>query len=543
MQSGRPPAHVHAKNSPEAVGMPAEMTGLAEVMSKAAYATGFVGKWDLGSHAPSQFPLARGYDSFYGYMQHGPDYWTYRNTFGAHCFDLVRDNAFAAGDINSQDGSCAYSKENGPRNSSESCAYIEDRFEDEVTRILDEHPASGQPLFLFWAMHSVHTPVQPPDSAMLAVDRMDPTAKCSSPGSTIRDHQAMIFDMDARVGRVVHKVKSLSMWDRTLVIFSSDNGGAEAANNGPLAGQKRTPWEGGIRVCAFASGGFLPPVAQGTRQGGLIAVWDWYATFAALAGVDDPYDERAAAAQLPDVLSYNVWPLLSGSTAQSPRESLLIAGTEDLSDDANPVLFGIIRPPWKLLVGSSKMHRKLPLWPTVWTCSTGECPPSADTLAAEMLHIDLDTAVRWVGHGEGEGTVDVVGTLRRDRVLVDGKNAGAHRGGHRFASDQPAIDCLAESERVCDEVPEKGCLFNIWNDPSESASVAEANPEVFNRLLVEFKKESQHVFRQATLDDSTDPLDGVPTDVQGKLDCWQGPRMTDTELADAVRGSHNVTKG
>ena len=46
IQSGRPPAHVHARNNPSALGMPAEMTGLGEVMSKANYMAAFVGKWD-----------------------------------------------------------------------------------------------------------------------------------------------------------------------------------------------------------------------------------------------------------------------------------------------------------------------------------------------------------------------------------------------------------------------------------------------------------------------------------------------------------------
>ena len=499
----------------------------------------------MGSHAPCQMPRARGYRRFFGYVSHDNDYWTYRCSYGVpRCVDLVRDDDFAANDLNSLDGSCKPSTRSRPRNTSKYCMYIDDRFENEVARILDGHTSEQprgkkgrrtvhplpRPLFLFWSMHSVHSPIQPSHSALLEVDSMDAAATCTRPGSEIRDNQAMIRDMDARVGRVMGRVKSLDMWDDTLVIFSSDNGGAERANNAPLTGMKHTVWEGGIRVCAFASGGFLPAAVRGTRQGGLIAVWDWYATFATLDGVDH-HDKRAAATGLPAVESSNVWPLLNGSTARSPRERLLIAGTEDLEvDGSEPVLFGIIRPPWKLLVGSSKMERTLPLTPTAWTCSPGECPPPAGSLAAKVLDIDFDTAVR-AGGGkvedqDGGGTIDIVRTLRRDHQveLVD----------HLMTSeaDRLTARCLAKEARVCDEVPDRGCLFNIWDDPSESVSVAEANPDVFNSLVAELKDASQHIFRPQSLECGTC---GVPTQLKGESDCWLGPTMSDRELAAAER--------
>ena len=52
----------------------------------------------------------------------------------------------------------------------------------------------------------------------------------------------------------------------------------------------------GIRVNAFVAGGLLPATARGTKLGGLTTLWDFYATFAGLAGNPDPVDARAAAA-------------------------------------------------------------------------------------------------------------------------------------------------------------------------------------------------------------------------------------------------------
>jgi arylsulfatase A-like enzyme len=77
-------------------------------------------------------------------------------------------------------------------------------------------------------------------------------------------------------------------------------------------------FEGGIRMAAFASGGYLPAGVRGSVNEGIMHIADWYATFAALAGVD-PTDAKAAAAGLPAIDSINQWPFLSGANATAPR--------------------------------------------------------------------------------------------------------------------------------------------------------------------------------------------------------------------------------
>ena len=102
-------------------------------------------------------------------------------------------------------------------------------------------------------------------------------------------------------------------------------------------------WEGGIRVNAFVSGGFLPPSVRGTKQSGLTAGWDWFATFAGLAGVD-PTDHKANAAGLPPTDSIDLWPLLSGRTSASPRTELAIGSPNAVG--------GLINASYKLLLGT-----------------------------------------------------------------------------------------------------------------------------------------------------------------------------------------------
>ena len=85
-----------------------------------------------------------------------------------------------------------------------------------------------------------------------------------------------------------------------------------------MKGGKTSPWEGGVRVNAFVSGGYLPKSRRGKVENGMIHIADWYATFAAIIGFD-PTDERAKKAGLPPIDSMNMWPLISGENLTSPR--------------------------------------------------------------------------------------------------------------------------------------------------------------------------------------------------------------------------------
>ena len=72
----------------------------------------------------------------------------------------------------------------------------------------------------------------------------------------------------------------------THITMTRQSTGTAGANNYPLKGGKMNNWEGGIRVNAFISGGFVAEASRGTTYEGLVTGWDHYATFCALAGVD-----------------------------------------------------------------------------------------------------------------------------------------------------------------------------------------------------------------------------------------------------------------
>lgn len=138
----------------------------------------------------------------------------------------------------------------------------------------------------------------------------------------------MISFMDEVVGNITTVLNSKMMWNDTIVVYTSDNGGPSwtcshhlAANNWPMRGSKATDLEGGVRVGAFISGGFMQIHANvnvGRSLGGIIHIADWLATLCRLAGVS-PFDDRAERAGLPPIDSIDQWDYLSGKRQDSPR--------------------------------------------------------------------------------------------------------------------------------------------------------------------------------------------------------------------------------
>lgn len=138
----------------------------------------------------------------------------------------------------------------------------------------------------------------------------------------------MVNYLNDVVGELVSTLRKKDMWDDTLLVVSSDNGGPEypggGANNYPLRGGKLTDWLGGIRVSAFVSGGYLPEKMRGQKSEQYIHIADWFSTFCFLAGVD-PVDAAVAGANLPPIDSLNMWPHISGQNSTSPRVDIPVS--------------------------------------------------------------------------------------------------------------------------------------------------------------------------------------------------------------------------
>jgi arylsulfatase A-like enzyme len=120
---------------------------------------------------------------------------------------------------------------------------------------------------------------------------------------------------------VTDALKANARWADTLMVVSSDNGGIGPGNNHPLRGSKMTPWQGGTRVTAFVTGGFIPTELRGTSNHAPLHVADWYPTILNLVGVSPTDTVSMGGAERP-IDGIDVYPLLLSGSSQSPREYL-----------------------------------------------------------------------------------------------------------------------------------------------------------------------------------------------------------------------------
>merc|ERR1719356_586291 len=112
------------------------------------------------------------------------------------------------------------------------------------------------------------------------------------------------------------------LWDNTLIIVSSDNGGDQtiSSSNFPLRGSKATLWEGGVKALAFVTGGYLPDHRRGERMNALMHISDWYPTLCTLVGIEPAGPGRDQPLDGVDQLSN----ILDGETdIYSPREHIV----------------------------------------------------------------------------------------------------------------------------------------------------------------------------------------------------------------------------
>jgi len=277
LMSGRLPIHVNdviynpnIYNPEDKVsgfsGIPRDMTGMAEKLKTAGYATHQVGKWDAGMATPDHTPKGRGFDTSLGYFHHANDYFT--ETVGTcgktHIVDLWDTDKPAYG-----------------LNGTGQDNYEEALFRDRVLSIINNHDPST-PLFLYYAPHEVHAPFQVPDSYLNKFSFIDNKNK--------KYYLAMVNYLDDVVGVIVKALKSRGLWDNLLFVTSSDNGGPVypdfGASNYPLRGGKVSDWQGGVRVNAFVSGGFLLETMRGKKTEGYIHLADWYGTFCGHVATD-----------------------------------------------------------------------------------------------------------------------------------------------------------------------------------------------------------------------------------------------------------------
>ena len=274
--------------------LPAETT-LAASLKDAGYATFFAGKWHLGGE--SAWPENRG-------------------------FDINKGGWDAGGPTGGKGGHYAPWKNprlpSGPAGQS-----LTQRLADETITFIEQN--TKQPFLAYLSFYAVHGPIQttkprwekfrakaaalPAPTERFRIDRTLPVRQ-------VQDnpvYAGLIEEMDDAVGSVLKKLKDLGLDDKTIVVFTSDNGGVTSGDSYssaelPYRGGKGRQWEGGTRVPFYIN---APGLTQpGSNSATPVSGIDFLPTLLALAGVTPPPGQP--------IDGVSMVPLLKGGTI-APR--------------------------------------------------------------------------------------------------------------------------------------------------------------------------------------------------------------------------------
>ncbi|HSG01094.1 MAG TPA: sulfatase [Vicinamibacterales bacterium] len=249
------------------IGLPDEEVTLAEALGRAGYRTAIVGKWHLGSQ-PAMNPLNHGFDRYFGLL--------YSN-------DMIRPWV-------GTDRPLELYRDRAPVEHPVDQSTLTERYTEEAVAFIREN--RDQPFFLYLPHSMPHVP--------LAVsERFRGRSAAGLYGDVIES-------LDWSTGVVLDTIAELGLDDRTLVIFTSDNGPWaampdrmfagdmikpwDAGSSGPLRGSKASSWEGGVRVPFLAR--WPGRIRAGTETGALVTALDVLPTVLAATGVPLPPGRR-----------------------------------------------------------------------------------------------------------------------------------------------------------------------------------------------------------------------------------------------------------
>lgn len=248
---------------------------IGQVMKSKGYHTVMLGKWHLGG-SPGKRPEDRGFDEALAFYDGAS---MYLPEDAAEVEDSRQDfdpiDKFLWANL-----SFGIRYNGGARFAP--AAYMTDYLGDEAASAIAAN--RNRPFFMYLAFNAPHTPLQ--------ALRSDYDALPGIADHRLRVYAAMIRALDRNVGKVLDALKAQGLEDNTLVIFTSDNGGAHYIGlpdiNKPFRGWKATFFEGGLHVPFFMKWPARLPKGSIYRQP--VGHVDIFATAAAAAKADLPRD-------------------------------------------------------------------------------------------------------------------------------------------------------------------------------------------------------------------------------------------------------------
>ncbi|XP_054933355.1 arylsulfatase B-like [Dermacentor andersoni] len=395
-------------------GLPLNVRIMPQYFKELGYETHLIGKWHLGSYTRNHTPTSRGFDSFYGFYNGEEDYFTHsvtcQNQTGLDFWHNT-DPLWTS-------------------NGTYSTTLFTQRAKDVI-----RNRKKGKSLFLVLSYQAVHgtgssPPLQAPPENIEKFPYIGETSRTIFAG--------MVDAMDLSVGEVFQALSEAGVLDNTVIVFSSDNGGApfgmhsSRSFNWPLRGTKGTLWEGGTRAAAFLWSSLL---ARRQRVSNLLMhITDWLPTLYSLAGGN--------VANLPQLDGQNMWQHLSNGW-RSPRAEVLYNTEPSLSAAA------IRNSKYKLVVDSTGLFNQRYL-------TAGGSRPRRD-LDDLLFKSDVGKALRYMYGMDGGFRLP--------------------KGWRRRAT----LDCrewYGENFSSSDSV----YLFDIVKDPCELNNLARVHPDIVAKL-------------------------------------------------------------
>lgn len=253
---------------------------IPELVKQKGYATAMYGKWHLG-HRVASLPMQHGFDDYFG-LPYSNDMWPHHPTAGDRFPDLPTIEKNDIVEYNSDQ------------------TQLTTWYTERAVQFIRENRRN--PFFLYVAHSMPHVPLF--------------VSKKHKGVSDQGMYGDVIAEIDWSVGRILATLKRCRIDEKTLVIFTSDNGpwlsyGNHAGSCRPLREGKGTTWEGGMREpCIMRWPGKIP---AGTVCNELAATIDIFPTIAHLTGAQPSENE---------IDGKNIWSLMSGQPeAKSPHEA------------------------------------------------------------------------------------------------------------------------------------------------------------------------------------------------------------------------------
>jgi uncharacterized sulfatase len=279
------------------LGMPPEEITIAEVLKDAGYYNAHIGKWHLGGRNGMR-PEDQGFDdSLYmsGVLYLPEDHPDVVNAKREE--DGIERMVWTFADYSAQfNGGTPFQPD----------GYLTDYYTNEALKVIENN--RNRPFFLYLAHWGIHNPLQ--------ATRADYDEFAHIEDHHLRVYSAMIRSVDRSVGLVTEKLEELGIADNTLILLTSDNGGARYIQlpdiNKPYRGWKLTHFEGGTHVPFMAR--WPEKIQPGTTVDAPVHHIDLFHTIAAAAAGEVPADRKLDGVDL--------MPYVTGENDGVPHDTL-----------------------------------------------------------------------------------------------------------------------------------------------------------------------------------------------------------------------------